>query len=225
MPTIPGRPNTRAYFDEIRRRSLKPDEELSMRPPWKEKDGLSIYAEDDGENDDILTSEENDGKESAEQTFRRGTQVGDALKGTTDDDLLLQFSGSGGWMGGLRRRLHTKYPRLPYLFHYNSSTDDLEPPLTALGADPEEEDESGDEAPRGPRRNVVLSGFVAMGMAQSGAALASTVGGAIGQEILVQSVECDADMVLPGAPQDLSTISTGSNMMMGSRAVVPSMAF
>ena len=119
------------------------------------------------------------------------TQIGDALKGTSDDDNLttgIRRSDSGT-LSSLRRRLKSKRPRLFSMSSRADSWDDVQPPLTALGAD--EDDDNATAKDR--RRNVMVSGYVAVGLAQSGAALASSAGGAVSKNILVQLVEKEAE--------------------------------
>ncbi|ERF69619.1 hypothetical protein EPUS_03611 [Endocarpon pusillum Z07020] len=102
------------------------------------------------------------------------SQVGDALKGNAPDDLILS---PGTAAEKCRRVLQKTYS----LFH-DSDSEDIDPPLTALLADVEPEEE--------PKRKVAIhSGVVALGLVQAGSTLASSVGGGIGPEILVKS-EC-----------------------------------
>ena len=212
MPVMPGASQSDADHVEIRRKSLRPDLELSKRPPWKKEDGLKDASgecalDDDSDENNDSTTDEEFRKLSIGTRTRRLTQIGDALKGHTDDDLLIHWNDTGTPIGNLRHKLHEKYPKLPYLLPYNSSDEALDPPFTALGADDDDDDTANDgddenagNRQRARRKNVVLSGFVAIGMAQSGAALASAVGGAVGQEVLVQSVEREAETLLPGTP-------------------------
>ena len=118
------------------------------------------------------------------------TQIGDALKGTSEDDSIRGFRRSdSGTVGNLRRRLKSKRPRLFSMSSRANSWDDLQPPLTALGAEQDDDDKTAN----GRRQNVMISGYVAVGLAQAGAALASTAGGAVGKIILVQLVEKEAE--------------------------------
>ena len=207
MPIMPGASNSDTHHAEIRRKSLQVDLELSKRPPWKKEDGLKDESgkcalDDDSDQNDNSTTDEEFRKLSTGTRTRRLIQIGDALKGHTDDDLLIHWNETGNVLGNLRHKLHAKYPKLPYLLPYNLSDEALDPPFTALGADDDDTANDGDDEnvgnrQRARRKNVVLSGFVAVGMAQSGAALASSVGGAIGQEVLVQSIEKEGETLLP----------------------------
>ena len=134
------------------------------------------------------------------------TQVGDALKGTTDDDKLTQpiRRSDSGTVSNFRRKLKSKRPRLFSMSSRADSWDEVQPPLTALGAD------DGDE--KGGRQNVMLSGHVAVGLAQAGAALASTAGGAIGKNILVQLVEKESERLHNMLHSGLSRVRTNEEI-------------
>jgi hypothetical protein len=125
-----------------------------------------------------------------------GSQIGDAFKGSAPDDLILSAESPLH----IRRRLLSKIP----LFQLGDSDDEeIEPPLTALGADPDIEE--------GSHRNVrITDGVVALGLAQAGSTLASSIGGAIAPEILVNLENSDKMselMPMPMAPQDVLATS------------------
>ena len=130
-------------------------------------------------------------------------QIGDALKGYAENDLILKRTTSSpasntSYIAELRRKLHTRYPKLPYFLPGGDDSSDDDPIMTALGADPYDSfnpEDSDDAHIVRQRKNVVLSGFVAIAMAQAGSALASTAGGAIGRNILVQHVEDEAEEI------------------------------
>ncbi|KAF7511490.1 hypothetical protein GJ744_004078 [Endocarpon pusillum] len=124
-----------------------------------------------------------------------GGQVGDALKGNAPDDLILS---PGSAAEKCRRVLQKTYS----LFH-DSDSEDIDPPLTALLADVEAEEE--------PKRKVAIhSAVVALGLVQAGSTLASSVGGGIGPEILVKSESIERmDKMTPTPLLAHDTFTTG----------------
>ncbi len=166
--------------------------------------------EEAGSEDDLLPAEISR-RLSRRAATRPRTQVRSAPEGTPDRSTrTVRRKSRSSSSASLRRRVHSRWPRLPYIFPYDPSTDGLQPTLAALGErafddasnDRSEEDQT---QKRPSRKAMVASGFVAIATAQTGAALASTIGGAIGQEILMQSEDGTRDMVaamMPQAPQD-----------------------
>ena len=120
--------------------------------------------------------------------------VGDALKGTAPDDLVLP-------PGTPSHIFHRMLEKIPVL-HYNDSDDEDDPPLTALLGDwdPDKSNE---------RKVAITSGVVALGLAQAGSTLASSVGGFIGPDILVRSESIDKMMNLTPLLTSHDTIATG----------------
>ena len=162
-------------------------ESVYETPPWKKAGLGDLMPEDRASAIEQPVVDSDDESEKLPVP----TQIGDALKGTSDDDSLttgIRRSDSGT-PSNLRRRLKSKRPRLFSMGSRADSWDDVQPPLTALGAD--EDDDNGTAEDR--RQNVMISGYVAVGLAQAGAALASTAGGAVGKNILVQLVEKEAE--------------------------------
>lgn len=123
------------------------------------------------------------------------SQVGDALKGNAPDDLILS---PGSAAEKCRRVLQKTYS----LFHDNDS-EDVEPPLTALLADVEPEEEL-------KRKVAIHSGVVALGLVQAGSTLASSVGVGVGPEILVKSESIERmDKMTPTPLLAHETFTTG----------------
>jgi hypothetical protein len=119
------------------------------------------------------------------------TQIGDALKGITDDDRITQSikRSDSNTVSSLRKRLRSKAPRMFSVNSGSDSWDEVQPALTALGAVNDDDQKNSGER----RQNVIISGHVAVGLAQAGAALASTAEGAIGKNVLVQLVEKESE--------------------------------
>lgn len=124
--------------------------------------------------------------------------IGDALKGSAPDDLVL----SPGTSTHILHRVLSKVPFLHYGDSDDDSDDDIEPPLTALLAD--WKPDQGIE-----RKVAITSGVVALGLAQAGSALASSVGGCVGPDILVRSESIDKMMNLTLLPTSQDTVATG----------------
>lgn len=162
-------------------------ESVYETPPWK-KAGLGDTMPEDRASaieQPLVDSDDESEKLSGP------TRIGDALKGTSDDDKLVQGvrRSDSGTVSNVRRRFKSKRPRLFSTSSRADSWDDVQPPLTALGAD--EDDDNGTAKNR--RQTDMISGHIAVGLAQAGAALASSAGGAIGKNILVQLVEKEAE--------------------------------
>jgi hypothetical protein len=138
------------------------------------------------------------------------TQIGDALKGTTDDDSLVPTTQQSDTnpVTTIRRKLKSKRPRLFSLNSRADSWDDIEPPFTALGASEQEGPKTSQER----RQNVVISGHVAFGLAQAGAALASSAGGAVGKNLLVQMVEKESERLHNMLHSGLSRVRTDEEL-------------
>jgi hypothetical protein len=172
-------------YDRTRKRSFQPHfETLFMQPSWK-KGGL----------DSLTTTSGSPVVVRRANTDSSLTQLGDALKGDAPDDLILSPTTPPHIF---RRALH-KISN----FLLNDSDDNIEPPLTALLAGPEPDEDT-------KHKVAITSGSAAPGLAQAGSALASSIGGGIGSEILVElerSDKMDNPVLLPTASQD--TVATG----------------
>jgi hypothetical protein len=182
---IPGiHEQTYKDYDRGRKRSFQPHFETLLSVPfWKRRSLGSLQ-----------TTPEIPAPVRRAST-KLAASIGDALKGTAPDDLVL----SPGTPSHLLHRLLQKIP----ILHYNGSDDDdIEPPLTALLADwkPDQNTE---------RKVAITSGVVALGLAQAGSTLASSVGGCIGPDILVRSESIDKMMNLTPLPTSQDTAATG----------------
>lgn len=170
-------------YDRTRKRSFQPNFEMHLTVPfWKRRDLGSLQQR----------GQERPAPAGTESTVHTVGQVGDALKGFAPNESV--FS-SKDRFHRLRRVLQKAS-----VFQYTDSDDDIEPPLTALLADPNPEPEQQTK-----RKVAITSGVVALGLAQAGCTLASSIGGSIGPEILVKSETIDEmeDLVrLPTSGQE-----------------------
>ena len=154
-------------------------------PPWKKSGLVGTENRATTTEEPVLDSDDESEKLSV------STQTGDAPKGTSDDDKLVQGvrRSDSGTVSKVRRRLKSKRPHLFSTSSRADSWNDIQPPLPARDAD--EDDDNG--TAKNQRQNNMISGHVAVGLAQAGAALASSAGGAIGKDIRVQLVEKEAE--------------------------------
>jgi hypothetical protein len=166
---IPGVPEqTYEEYDHTRKRSFQPNLEVLLSIPfWKRRSLGSLQT----------------CQEVHPVSVRRASidrvlgSVGDALKGQAADDLIF----SPERLPQIFRRLIQKTSALT---HDSGSEEEIEPPLTALLADPDPEETTR-------RKVAITSGVVALGLVQAGSTLASSIGGDIGPEILVKLESCD----------------------------------
>lgn len=102
-------------------------------------------------------------------------------------------------ISSFRSKIRRRIPRLDS----SSSSDSDSAPFSALAGNSEKNFSS--EPYKSGTRLRIKSGTVSLGIAQSGAKIASAFGGEAGQELLVHEVSADGvDVPLPQAPQDIS---------------------
>ncbi len=171
-------------YDRTRKRSFQPNFDLLKEPFWK-RAGLGSLA----------TSHETPAPVRRASIDSALSQIGDAFKGDAPDDLIFPPQSPS--------HIFRRVLRKTSIFHFGDSDDDIEPPLTALLADPEPEENT-------KRKVAITSGVVALGLVQAGSALASSIGGGIGPEILVKSESSgmeDKLISMPLSSQDTITTS------------------
>lgn len=172
-------------YDRTRKKSFQPNLERLLNVPFWKKRSLGS----------LQISQETPVSVTEASTDDVVGQVGDALKGNAPDDLIF----SPERPSQLFRRVLQKTS----MFHWGDSDDGIEHPLTALLADPDPEEDK-------KRKVAITSGVVALGLAQAGSALASSVGGGIGPEILVKCESSDRiDKLTPMLSGSQDTVATG----------------
>jgi hypothetical protein len=200
------------YTASIRPLSLEPVEKAFGRAPGIHSNDLKTIPGPSALTQDDPATRDEVQKVLTRTKRRRLTQVGDALKGRCDDERILPISHAGDLFSFLRRKVNSKCRKSPYLLGYDVSTDEPESSWAALEADAGDipkDRKANDEAMRqANRKNQPLSGFVALGMGQSGAALASLLGGAISQLGLLLAMDTKDGKSRPTSPQTWSRRST-----------------
>ena len=197
---VPSTSCTNAEGVEIRGNTIWPEDELPVLSLTETQDFECAIEEDDVSEDDLLPAEISR-KLSRKAVIKPRTHTKNASEGTPDwsTNTTCPKSRSSS-SASLRQRVHSRWRKLAYIFLYDSSADELQPSLMALGEDSSDGASNGrrrKEQTRNkpPRSGMVLTGFVAIATVHAGATLASTVGVTTGQEILVQSEEGTRDIV------------------------------
>jgi hypothetical protein len=172
-------------YDRTRKRSFQPNLERFLNVPFWKKRSLGS----------LQISQETPVSVTEASTDEVVGQVGDALKGNAPDDLIFSPTRPS--------QLFRRVLRKTSMCHWGDSDDGIEPPLTALLADPDPEEDK-------KRKVAITSGVVALGLAQAGSALASSVGGGIGPEILVRCESSDRiDKLTPMPSMSQDIVATG----------------
>lgn len=192
------------------------------KPSWKEEGELATlinYTSSDG---DSIQNFEISGPQSLEAAEPK-IQIGDALKGNTNDDALSGID-SRGFFGRLRDKAHKKFPKLPYIFPY-------EPPLIALGSDSDSDsdlDTGNSEKTSEDWDRDTTKSSTKLSTTKVVAATAVPINNG-SKESLADSIDVtgQGNLLLPGPTQDLSVVTSNGDSVsvMGARAIVPSLAF
>lgn len=185
-------------FEEPRKRSFQDRwNELWSNPSWRRNSAIKYFMDDaEDTTKEQADHEEKDGKGTMPiQPWHVTPHAHDSDAGSESQSLLSKY----------KHRVHRKLG-----FHRSSASDDdqdVDAPLTALGADPhsDENDSDSDLASLVRHRRVrIREGAVSIGLVHSGAAAAVVGAGEAGHELFVQEVGANEDVGMPIAPQDVS---------------------
>lgn len=200
FPVVSGRLCITTYDEGLEHGSMLTERTRHTPLPCKEIRDQQRCHESCGAEHDSLATLGRWSQSSKRTAETKNAQNVDESAAVVDNGPSSRSSNSGDLIGALRHKIHLRIPRLSHRFASLSSVNDFKsltaPDDTGVHAKKLSNGHVQEQTPTRTRRKTAnRRGFVAIGLAQSGGALASLTGGIVAKEVLVQCNEGTKDVV------------------------------